>query len=130
MKYGVLLGSLAVLMTGCVGTPGCDDADVEDTIVEIITEDVGKAVWGQELLSAGRVTDFDVVGIKTIERDEGLDTYGCGATLNYQFDGAEQTAEITYETISIQDTDEFEVTVYGTDDVKFRIMALAMSGGG
>ena len=120
---------LAGLLSGCGGTASCNDGDVKETVAQIIDEQVKTAVWGRELFENGRIEGFDITDVKTTDRNETLDTYTCEATVEFEFDGKPQSKPIQYELAYLEDNGDTDVTVYGADDVKIRLMALAMTGG-
>lgn len=120
----------AVILTGCGGgTSDCTDSDVKDTVVSIISNEVQKAQWGKELFSKGLVDDLEVTRIKTTDYDEKLDRYTCAASFSFTFKGKEQSKDIQYINSYLEEEGETEVAVYGTDDVKTRMMALGMTMG-
>lgn len=126
MKKIALSLACATLLAGC-GTAGCNDSGVKDTVVELLLEDVGDAAWGREMIGSERARGFRVTDVKTVERDEELDTYTCEATLSFEFDGEEQTRAIEYDTAYLEDSNDTEITVY-PDVVKSQLMMLAASG--
>lgn len=123
----LIIFSLTVL-NGCVGgTSNCTDDDVKDTIVNIVISNVKKAQWGKELFSKGLISDVKVTRIKTIDYNKDLDQYTCSAKLSFKFQGEENSKDIKYINSYLEDEGETDIVVYGVDDVKTRMLALAIS---
>lgn len=122
-----LAAPILLSLAGCSGgTAKCNDGTVKQTVMSIIESNVQKAVWGKELYDKSFVSNTSVSNIKTTSHNDELDSYTCAAQFDFEFKGKSQSVPVTYELSYLEDQDDTEVSVYGVDDVKSKMMSLAM----
>lgn len=117
MKKAILMLVCAGTLVGCGRTAECNDADIKETIVEILKDNVAGTEWGRKLFENGTVHDFSVTDVKKTGRDEDLDAYTCEATFRFAYDNAPKSWAISYELSRLEDKNDTEVEVYGLQGV-------------
>ena len=124
------IAALLVSLGGCsTGTSSCTDSDVKDTVINLVTGELKKAVWGREAFDKGTLDNLRLSRIKTAKYDEDLDQYTCNASFLFDVKAKTREQDIRYVNSYLEDEGDTEVIVYGANDVKNRIMAtvIAMS---
>lgn len=116
------------VLAGCGKTASCNDAAIKKTVVMLIEEQVKATVWGREIFEKGYVNGFELTGVKVSAHDKELGTYMCEANTEVKFNGKNQLIKTKYGLAYMEDKNDTEVTVYGIDDIKTRLMVLAMFG--
>lgn len=110
-----LTGSFFSLINGCSSTPKCGDQEVKDLVMEIVEEDFNKTSLG--LVKA--IGEIDA--IRTIKHNTENDSYECAARLNLEINAIvakmNQNIEITYKVETLDNKEQFYVTIYGLDQV-------------
>lgn len=97
----------SVLLAGCVGgTPDCGDTDTLSVIDQAIEMEVEKyaSQFGQGAAEEfmGILDTYEISNIRTLDYDEGVDSYQCDARITYVHNDRERSVDFTYRV----DTDQ------------------------
>lgn len=128
MKF--IFASLActIAITGCSKTAGCNDSETKKTVERIVTQQVQKARWGEEMFEKGYLDGFKVEDVVTAYHDSKMDKYTCEANVSFSYRDKHKKVPIKYETSYLEDKKETDVGVYGVEKVKTQVMVLGMGG--
>lgn len=101
----VALGS--VLLAGCAGgTPDCGDTDTLSVLDQAIEMEVEKyaSQFGQGVAEEFMeiLDTYEISNIRTLDYDEGVDSYQCDARITYVHNDRERSVDFTYRV----DTDQ------------------------
>lgn len=129
MKLALASTITAITLTGCSsGTLPCNNGDIKNTVLDIITTEVRKARYAIESEESNRLNNYSIEGIKTLSHNEKTDFYSCSGKFSFEFDEKSTNKEFTYELSYLEDIDDTEVVVYGISGVKARVLAKVMAG--
>ncbi len=128
MKFIFAILACAFAISGCSKTAGCNDSETKETVERIVTQQVQKARWAEEMFEKGYLDGFKVEDIVTVSHDSKVDKYNCEANISFSYRDKYKKIPISYETSYLEDKKETEVGVYGVDKVKSQIMIFGMGG--
>ncbi|MDN7144272.1 hypothetical protein KC131_26875 [Pseudomonas sp. JQ170] len=129
MKKVILAGSIGFFLAGCSGgAANCNDSGVKQSVMSTIESNIQKALWGKDLYDKGLVSNSEISSVKEISNNKEVDSYTCAANFAFDLNGNPQSIPVTYRLSYLEDQNDTEVSVYGVDLVKARMMSLAMFG--
>lgn len=106
-----LIAATTLLLSACGGksTPNCSSSDAIDLVKDITRSELATYI-GQDQANA---VSINLSGIRTRDRNEDLDTYGCAAEITIAHEGQTHTDQITYTIEPTDASGEFYVEVFG-----------------